>query len=77
VSVKTAEFYAQARAVPAGRIIKLNLPAGEEIPFAKYETEVVPQVRAFLRDNGLQKKVKCAVTFLRGADSHRRQTAQR
>ena len=63
VSVKTAEFYARARQVPADRIIKLNLPAGEEIPFAKYEEEVVPQVRAFLRDNGLQKKVKCAVTF--------------
>jgi len=63
VSVKTAEFYAQARLVPPGRIIKLNLPAGEEIPFEKYEAEVVPQVRAFLRDNGLEKKVRCAVTF--------------
>ena len=62
-SVKTAEFYAQARQVPAGRIIKLNLPAGEEIPLAKYEEEVVPQVRAFLRDNGLERKVRCAVTF--------------
>jgi uncharacterized protein (TIGR03790 family) len=63
VSVKTAEFYAKARLVPDGRIIKLNLPAGEEIPMAKYEEEVVPQVRAFLRDNGLEKQVKCAVTF--------------
>jgi uncharacterized protein (TIGR03790 family) len=62
-SIKTAEFYAQARQVPAGRIIKLNLPAGEEIPLAKYEQEVVPQIRAFLRDNGLETKVRCAVTF--------------
>ena len=62
-SVKSAEFYAQARQVPAGRIIKLNLPAGEEIPFAKYEEEVIPTVRGFLRDNGLEQKVKCAVTF--------------
>ena len=62
-SVKSAEFYAQARQVPAGRIIKLNLPAGEEIPFAKYEQEVVPLIRAFLRDNGLETKVRCAVTF--------------
>ena len=63
VSVKTAEFYAKARLVPDGRIIKLNLPAGEEIPMAKYEQEVVPQIRGFLRDNGLEHKVKCAVTF--------------
>jgi uncharacterized protein (TIGR03790 family) len=63
VSVKTAEFYAKARLVPEGRIIKLNLPAGEEIPFEKYESEVVPQVRAFLRENELEKQVTCAVTF--------------
>jgi uncharacterized protein (TIGR03790 family) len=62
-SVSSAEFYAKARLVPDGRIIKLNLPAGEEIPFAKFEEEVVPQVRAFLRDNGLEKKVRCVVTF--------------
>lgn len=62
-SVSTAEFYVKARQIPDGRIIKLNLPSAEEIPFDRYENEVVPQVRGFLRDNGLQQKVKCAVTF--------------
>jgi uncharacterized protein (TIGR03790 family) len=62
-SVQSAEFYAKARGVPDGRILKLNLPASEEIAFDKYEAEFVPAVRAFLRKGGLDKKVKCAVTF--------------
>src|SRR5438094_2957550 len=62
-SVKTAEFYAKARLVPDGRILKLNLPGSEEITFEKYERDVVPVVREFLRKNGLDKKVRCLVTF--------------
>lgn len=62
-SIKTAEFYAKARAVPDGRILKLNLPGAEEVSFNRYESEIVPAVRAFLRDNGLRDKVKCLVTF--------------
>lgn len=62
-SVQSAEFYAKARLVPEGRILKLNLPASEEISFDKYEQEVVPAVRAFLREGGLDKQVRCAVTF--------------
>lgn len=62
-SVKLAEYYARVRQIPDHRIIALNLPAGEEIPFEKYEREVVPAVQAFLRDGGLENKVTCLVTF--------------
>jgi len=62
-SVKTAEFYTRARLVPEGRILALNLPASEEIPFDKYEQEFVPAVRDFLRQNHLEHKVRCIVTF--------------
>ncbi len=62
-SVKTAEFYAKARLVPDNRIVKLNLPGSEEMTFEKYETEVIPPIRDFLRKSHLEQKVKCLVTF--------------
>ena len=62
-SIKTAEFYAKARLVPDGRILKLNLPGSEELPFDRYEHEVVPAVREFLRTNHLEQKVRCLVLF--------------
>jgi uncharacterized protein (TIGR03790 family) len=60
---KLAEFYAQKRHVPAGRILELNLPMTEEMPAEVYDREVVPVVRAFLRSSGLERKVTCLVTF--------------
>ena len=63
-SRQLAEFYAQKRGIPAGRIITLDLPfPDEEMPFAQYDDRVVPRVRSFLRDNGLKDKVTCLVTF--------------
>jgi uncharacterized protein (TIGR03790 family) len=63
-SRQLAEFYAQRRGIPAGRIIALDLPfPDEEIPYARYEQAVAPAVRGFLRDNGLKDKVTCLVTF--------------
>jgi uncharacterized protein (TIGR03790 family) len=62
-SVRTAELYARLRLVPDGRIVRLNLPAYEEIPFDRYETEIVPTIRQFLREHALEDKVKCLVTF--------------
>ena len=62
-SRELAEYYAQLRHVPAGRIIELDLPDAEEIPFATYQQAVAPQVRAFLADHKLQDKVRCLVTF--------------
>src|SRR3954468_5641341 len=58
-----AEFYAQQRGVPDHRILELDLPKTEEMPAAVYDRQVVPVVRAFLRDNGLERKVTCLVTF--------------
>lgn len=60
---KLAEYYAQQRGVPDHRILDLNLPTGEEISADKYDRDVAPAVRAFLKDNGLEKKVTCLVTF--------------
>jgi len=63
-SRELAEFYAQKRGVPAGRIVALDLPfPDEEMPFARYDQTVVPAVRSFLRDNRLNNKVTCLVTF--------------
>lgn len=58
-----AEFYRTARQIPEGRIVELDLPKGEEMTFGIYEREVVPPLRQFLRDNKLEQKVKCLVTF--------------
>ena len=57
-----AEAYSQARGVPAGRIIELDLPAADQISREQYE-QVVAQVRKFLLDAGLRSEVRCLVTF--------------
>ena len=63
-SRELAEFYAQKRGVPAGRIIELDVPfPDEEIPYGRYNDHVVPAVRSFLKNNGLRDKVTCLVTF--------------
>src|SRR5687767_4526026 len=63
-SRELAEFYAQRRNIPAGRIIAVDLPyPAEEIPFHEYNLRVAPAIRKQLRDNGLRDKVTCLVTF--------------
>ena len=62
-SMELARFYANARFVPQGHTLGLDLPKSEEISFDDYETKIVPAVRAYLREHGLQDKVKCLVTF--------------
>src|SRR5688572_1514258 len=62
-STPLAQFYANARQIPEGRILALPLPIFEEIAFVNYEQQVVPQIRQFLKENNLDKKVKCIVTF--------------
>ena len=61
--VELANFYAQARGVPTGRILPLDLPKGEEISFSDYESIVVPTVRDWLVGHGLAEQAKCLVTF--------------
>jgi uncharacterized protein (TIGR03790 family) len=62
-SLDLARFYAQARGIPDDRIIELDVPTSEEIPFDRYEHAVLPQVRQFLLDHGLKDQVRCLVTF--------------
>lgn len=60
--LELAEFYVKARLVPEGRVLVLELPKSDEIAYAVYEQQVVPQVRKFIRNSGLQEKVRCLVT---------------
>ncbi len=63
-SKRLAQFYAQQRGIPDGRILELALPfPQEEMPFEMYDAQVAPKVRAFLLDNHLERKVTCLVTF--------------
>lgn len=61
--VALARFYTQQRKVPAGRIVQIDVPPTTAISFADYEKDVVPPIRDFLRDNKLEKKISCLVTF--------------
>ncbi len=58
-----AAFYAQQRHVPDGRICTVDLPVSDDLPAKLYATQVVPQVRAFLHDHGLERQVRCLVPF--------------
>jgi uncharacterized protein (TIGR03790 family) len=60
---KLAEFYAAQRKVPDGRIVELDLPAADEIPFNTYENDVFTVVREFLAKENLGRKVTGVVTF--------------
>ena len=64
-----AELYARERHIPEGRIIEVRIdpdsvisPA-EEMPFDAYEPQVAVPVRNFLKQNNLQDRIKCLVTF--------------
>src|SRR4051812_26808569 len=58
-----AEYYAKQRHVPDGRIVSLDLPQYEDVPFGVYETNVVAPLRKFLADNHLEDQVRCIVLF--------------
>lgn len=58
-----AEFYAALRKVPAGRIVELDLPPGEQISADAYDTVVAPTLREFLQKEKLVGRVTCLVTF--------------
>jgi uncharacterized protein (TIGR03790 family) len=58
-----AEYYAQQRHVPAGRIVSLDLPVTDDISFNDYETQMVGPLRDAINSKNLQKDVKCVVVF--------------
>lgn len=62
-SRKLAEFYVNARRVPAGRILALPLPVGDDITQVAYERMLAGPVRAHLKEQGLAEQVTCLVTF--------------
>jgi len=62
-SIKLAEFYAQQRHIPSGRIIAIDLPDSDEIPYDTYNSRIVSEIRSALKDKNLEDQVKCLVTF--------------
>src|SRR4051812_4568095 len=62
-SRKLADHYAEARHVPAGRIVELDLPTGDEIPVDVYDEKMVAPIRDFILSNHLEKQIGCLVTF--------------
>src|SRR4051812_31656282 len=62
-SQKLAEHYAEARQVPAGRIVALDLPAGDEISVEAFDEKMVAPIRQFIEDNALQAKITCIVNL--------------
>ena len=54
--VKLAEFYAQQRHIPAGRIIALDLPDADDIAYDDYNLQVVPAVRNFWWNTGWSRR---------------------
>jgi uncharacterized protein (TIGR03790 family) len=61
--MELAQFYAQARNIPRDQIITLDLPTIEDVSFDRYERDVTPVVRRFLREHHLEQKITCLVTF--------------
>jgi uncharacterized protein (TIGR03790 family) len=66
---RLAEFYAEQRHLPAGRILELSIDAGNsadpwrDMGAIDFDEKVVPVVRDFLKKNYLDRKVTCLVTF--------------
>ena len=58
-----AQHYAAQRSIPPEHILDLDLPRGEEIAFADYETKVVPPLREMLIKQRLHAQATCVVTF--------------
>jgi uncharacterized protein (TIGR03790 family) len=62
-SRKLADHYAQARNVPEGRIVELDLSTADDIAVDEYDEKMVAPIREFILSNRLEKKVGCLVTF--------------
>lgn len=59
-----AQYYAEARGVPADRLLGLDIQAsGEEIPANEFERSIRGPIRARLEQAGMGDKVRCLVTF--------------
>ncbi len=61
--VELAEYYADARKVPDGRILALDLPDGDDMKADAYDRNVAEAIRQHLEAQGLEEQVTCIVTF--------------
>jgi uncharacterized protein (TIGR03790 family) len=62
-SIKLAQYYAEKRAVPDGRIVELDLPISHAVSMEQFDTGVADVIRKFLKDHQLEDDVRCIVTF--------------
>ncbi len=56
-SVKIAEYYAQKRAIPAAQVLKLHIPADEEIDRATYVRQIEMPLATWLSKNDAQDRI--------------------
>ncbi len=62
-SGELARYYAAKRHIPARQSIGLDLPRAEQITREGYVEKIRDPLRAWLRREGLQDKIKCIVTM--------------
>jgi len=61
-SKKIGDYYASKRGIPAKQILSLDMPSGEVLTRADWDTKVRPQIRNWVAKNRLQNQLKCFVT---------------
>lgn len=61
-SLKVAEHYLHARAIPPSHLIPITCDPQESIPENIYRLAIVPQLRRVLKERSLDAGVKCLVT---------------
>jgi uncharacterized protein (TIGR03790 family) len=57
-----ADYYAKARGIPQENILLLDDVAGEVLPRSKWNAQVRPAIRRWLRQEGRETKIRCLVT---------------
>src|SRR4051812_35851799 len=62
-SQRLAEYYAQRRHVPDGRILALDLTNADDLDADSFDEKMVVPIREFLTANKLTNQVTCVVTF--------------
>ena len=61
-SVELAEYYVDARGIPADQICLINCTPGETVSREEWESKVRPQILGWILDNQLETKLRCLVT---------------
>ena len=61
-SVELAEYYAKARRIPPSQICRLEVKPGDDLGRSNWEQKVRPEILAWLKQNGLETKIRCVVT---------------